>query len=100
MCQILKILSGQRTVSTEHVADGVQLSLIHLAMNPRHIALLLLFPESSHNRSHVPSGDRFAKQRLIEGGQMVALAVVEEFVQLLRRQPGEPVTESGGYVTR
>jgi hypothetical protein len=64
------------------------------------LAVFLVVPEGADDWPHIPRGDRFREQRLIERGQMVALAVVEQLVQLLGRHAREPLAEDRGHIVR
>ena len=96
--QPFEVAAGKGAVAADHIPDRVQDGLVEDRILDSDSVVLLRFPQLTHNGAHVPCGDRFDEERFIEGRQMMALAVIEQFVELLDPDPRQAPSQFGGYL--
>jgi len=84
--QPFEVVAREGAVPAHHIPDRVQDGLVENRILDGDSVVLLRFPQLAHNGSHVPRGDRFDEEWFVEGRQVVTLAVIEEFVELLDPQ--------------
>src|SRR5664279_647264 len=96
--QPFEVAVREGAVAAHPIPDRVQDGLVEDRILDGDSVVLLRFPQLAHNGAHVPCGDRFDEERFIEGRQMMALAVIEQFVELLDPDPRQAPSQFGGYL--
>jgi hypothetical protein len=96
--EVFEVTARQLSVSAEYVADGVELSLIERLVRSHIRAIFFEPPYFGHDRTHVPRRNLFGEQRFAEGGCVVSLRAVQEFVQF--SSPGRQVGEAPADLSR
>ena len=59
---------------------------------------MLLLPQLTNDWPHVPRCDGFDEQRMSDVGEVVPLAVVQQFMQLLGSDARQPAAQLSSYI--